>query len=217
MLSYFATYFLHQTSSNHEYMWKKNLIHLDSVQLSHTNLSHLCDFSHAPGPSLWNLSARPSPWRKQDISHRKKQSPPIWHSSDIILFKDFCTYMTLKSLNSSMISMWVLKKCEILGEGLWYQEPDSCQTLCLCSPHHVTCVPRSCESRECRFWGPDARFGVALSISAETWSGSRPSMSRCATWHVFAFLVGRTQKLAQKNQKFPPRFFLNWNKRLSKD
>lgn len=191
MLSYFATYFLHQTSSNHEYMWKKNLIHLDSNVSRPPNL-HLCDFSHAPGPSLWNLSAQPSPWRKQEISSHSKISAHTWPWKAWIAVWSVC---------------WVLKECEILGEGLWYQEPDSCQTLCLCSPHHVTCVPCSCESRECRFWGPDARFGVALSISAETWSGSRPSMSRCATWHVFPFLVGRAQKLPSEESEVSSTFF----------
>ena len=108
--------------------------------------------------------------------------------------------------------MWVyVKECERLGESLWYQEPDSCQTLCLCSPHHVTCVPHCSESSASCFWGPDARFGVALSISAETWSGSRPSMSGCATWHVFAFFRWEEHKdLLRRIRSFL--HFLSWQK-----
>ena len=139
-------------------------------------------------------------------------------TGDILSLKDFCTYMTLKSLNSSMISMLSIKKCEILGEGLWFLRtwllPDA--------------LPLFASSRSLVFL-------VAVSLASVVFEGR----THASEWH-WAYLqrldlvVGlpcpdvqrgmcshfwweEHKNFPQKNQKFPPRFFLfNWHKRPAK-
>ena len=129
-------------------------------------------------------------------------------TGDILSLKDFCTYMTLKSLNSSMISMLSIKKCEILGEGLWFLRtwllPDA--------------LPLFASSRSLVFL-------VAVSLASVVFEGR----THASEWH-WAYLqrldlvVGlpcpdvqrgmcshfwweEHKNFPQKNQKFPPRFF----------
>ena len=193
MLSYFATYFLHQTSSNHEYMWKKTWFILIPSNFPGPKISTFAIFR-----TLQDLLFEICPpslhlGEKQEISSHSKISAHRWPWK-------------------AWIAVWSV--CEYLKNVKYLEK--------VCDTKNLTLARRSAFVRLIT----SLVFLVAVSLASVVFEGR----THASEWH-WAYLqrldlvVGlpcpdvqrgmcshfwweEHKNFPQKNQKFPPRFFL---------